>query len=191
MERFGLCCKTERLYKEEQTSFAEYPCAQYQADDGPSSHFKDAIADTALRRYPHVGQMVDLYNIKSDYTVLFFWDPDCGHCKKQAPVMHGLTNKLKEKGVLVLAVGTVFGEAGKIKWVDFVNQHGFYDWMNAWNPYDYDYKVKYDIESTPQIFVLDKDKKIQAKKIGPEQVEEIIDMLIKRDEYKKTHPNEK
>ena len=68
---------------------------------------------------------------------------------------------------------------------DFVNQHAMYDWMNAWNPYDYDYKLKYNIESTPQIFILDKDKKIQAKRIGPEQVEEIIDMLIRRDEYLK------
>ena len=157
----------------------------------PSSHFIDAQHDTAAKRYPHVGQFIDLYSIKADYMVLYFWDPDCGHCKKSSPVMHGLTKKLKEKGVIVLSVGTVFGEAGKIKWVDFVNQHGFYDWMNAWNPYDYDYKLKYNIESTPQLFILDKDKKILAKKIGPEQVEEIIDMLIKRDEYLKTHPEGK
>jgi len=157
----------------------------------PSNHFIEAQKDTALRRYPHVGQFVDLHAIKSDYLVLFFWDPECGHCKKAAPQMHALTNKLKQKGVLVLAVGTVFGETGKIKWVDFINQHGLYDWINAWNPYDYEYKIKYNIESTPQIFILNRDKKIQGKRIGPEQVEEIIDMLIKRDEYLKKHPEEK
>jgi len=160
----------------------------------PSSHFMDAVNDTAAKRYPHIGQIADLYTIKaqlkSDYLVIFFWDPDCGHCKKAAPVMYDVAKKLKEKGVQVLAVGTVFGEEGKVKWVDFVNAHGYYDWVNAWNPYDYDYKVKYNIESTPQIYILDKQNTIQAKRIGPEQVEEIVDVLIKRDEYLKNHPVE-
>jgi hypothetical protein len=73
-----------------------------------------------------------------------------------------------------LAVSTLFGEEGKIKWVDFVNAHKLYDWMNAWNPYSYQYKIQYDILSTPQFFILDKDKKIIAKRIGPEQIEPLI-----------------
>ncbi len=160
----------------------------------PSNHFIEAANDSAAKRYPHVGQISDLYalkaQLKSDYLVVFFWDPDCGHCKKSAPVMHDIAKKLKAKGVHVLAVATVFGEEGKVKWVDFINAHGFYEFDNCWNPYDYDYKLKYNIESTPQIFILDKKNIIQAKRIGPEQVEEIIDMLIKRDEFLKNHSQE-
>jgi hypothetical protein len=86
---------------------------------------------------------------------------------------------LKGMGVKVLAVSTLFGEDGKIKWVNFVNEHGLYDWINAWNPYSYDFKLKYDILTTPQIYILDEHKKILAKKIGPEQVTDILNMLMK------------
>ena len=74
-----------------------------------------------------------------------------------------------------------FGEDGKVKWTDFVNEHKLYNWINAWNPYSYDYKIKYDILSTPQIYLLDKNKKIIAKKIAVEQVEDIIDAFRKNE----------
>jgi hypothetical protein len=41
-------------------------------------------------------------------------------------------------------------------------------------------KEKYDIFSTPVIYLLDKNKVIQAKRIGAEQIEEVITNLEKR-----------
>ena len=64
---------------------------------------------------------------------------------------------------------------GKVKWVDFINKHQMYDWINAWNPYDYKYKIQYDVRTTPQIFILDKDKKIIGKRIGHDQVFDLIE----------------
>jgi hypothetical protein len=146
----------------------------------PPDHFKSAMQDTTLKRFPHVGVKSTLQQIKARYTVLLFWEADCGHCKKAVPEMYSIYEKsLKNLGVKVLAISTLFGEDGKIKWVNFVNEHGLYNWINAWNPYSYDFKLKYDVISTPQIYILDENKKILAKKIGPEQVEEIISTLIK------------
>lgn len=146
----------------------------------PAEHFKSAIADTSLRRYPHVGTKSTLQEIKAPYLVLIFWEADCGHCKKAVPELYNIYEKsLKKMGVEVLAISTLFGEEGKVKWVNFVNDHGLYDWKNAWNPYSYDFKLKYDIISTPQIFILDENKQIVAKRIGPEQVEEIIRAMLK------------
>ncbi len=146
----------------------------------PTDHFIAAESDTALKRYPHAGSFMNLYDIDANYTVVIFWEADCGHCKVAVPQLYDLYEKdLKNKGVQVLAVSTLFGEDGKIKWVDFVNQHKLYDWINAWNPYDYKFKVTYDVRSTPQIFILDQDKKILAKRIGVEQVKDIIDTLTK------------
>ena len=36
------------------------------------------------------------------------------------------------------------------------------------------YQVKYNVDQTPMIFILDKDKKIIGKKIGVDQIKEII-----------------
>jgi thiol-disulfide isomerase/thioredoxin len=152
----------------------------------PTEHFKNALQDTSMRRYPHVGTKTTLEQIKAKYLVLIFWEADCGHCKKAVPELYAIYEKsLKNMGVQVLAISTLFGEDGKVKWVDFVNEHGLYDWMNAWNPYSYDFKLKYDILSTPQIFILDENKKILAKRIGPEQVEEIIKAVMRSNIAKK------
>jgi thiol-disulfide isomerase/thioredoxin len=144
--------------------------------DIPSEHFKAAANDTALKRAPHVGTQFDIYSMKADYLVLYFWSPSCSHCKKDVPLMHkAYEEQLKSKHVTVIAINTLSSKDGKEKWVDFVNNHQLYDWINAWYPYDYKYKETYDIRTTPQIFVLNKDKKIIAKKIGSEQISDFID----------------
>jgi thiol-disulfide isomerase/thioredoxin len=141
----------------------------------PPEHFKAALTDTTIKKFPHVGTQVSMGQIEADFLVLLFWEADCGHCKTAVPELYNLfENTLAKHGVKVLAVSTLFGEDGKVKWVDFVNEHKLYGWINAWNPYSYDFKLKYDVTSTPQIYILDKNKKIIAKKIGPEQVEDII-----------------
>jgi thiol-disulfide isomerase/thioredoxin len=146
----------------------------------PADHFKSALADTSLRRYPHVGSKINLSQVKSKYLVLIFWEADCGHCKIAVPELYKVYERtLKNLGVEVLAISTLFGEDGKMKWVDFVNEHKLYDWMNAWNPYSYDFKLRYDVLTTPQIYILDENKKILAKRISPDQVEEIIKSLTK------------
>jgi len=147
----------------------------------PPEHFKSALSDTALKRYPHVGTKINLRQVKAKFLVLLFWEADCGHCKTAVPELHKIYEKsLQHLDVKILAISTLFGEDGKAKWVDFVNEHSLYDWINAWNPYSYDFKLKYDVLSTPQIYILDENKKIIAKKISPEQVEEIISSLVNR-----------
>jgi thiol-disulfide isomerase/thioredoxin len=141
----------------------------------PPEHFASAATDTALKKYPHVGTKINLSRIKAKYMVLVFWEAECGHCKTIIPELYKIYQRsLQKYDVKILAVSTLFGEDGKVKWVDFVNQYSLYDWMNAWNPYSYVFKLKYDVLTTPQIYILDENKKIIAKKVGPEQVEEIL-----------------
>jgi hypothetical protein len=147
----------------------------------PSEHFKAAENDTTIKKYPHIGTLMKISDIQADYLVIFFWEATCSHCKKAVPEMYKIyKEKLEPKGIKVLAVSTLFGEDGKQKWVDFVNSNKTYDWMNAWNPYDYQYKITYDVRTTPQIFILNKDKKIIGKRLAPEQVADLIDMYDKQ-----------
>ncbi len=50
--------------------------------------------------------------------------------------------------------------------------------VNCWNPYDFTYKNIYDVMTTPQLFVLNADKEIVAKRISPEQAEKIIESML-------------
>lgn len=146
----------------------------------PSEHFVKARNDTALKKYPYVGSFFKIHDITADFTVLIFWESDCGHCKTEVPKLYKEYGELKEKGVEVVAVHMLGGEEGKKQWVDFVNKHELYDWINAWNPYDYKYKMQYDIYSTPVVYLLDENKKIIAKRIGIDQLKDIIDVKIKQ-----------
>ncbi len=150
----------------------------------PKEHFIAAASDTGLKKYPHAGSFFNLSDVKANYIVLIFWEASCGHCKIAVPKLYQIYKDTLEKmGVKVIAISTLFGEDGKAEWIDFVNQHKLYDWINAWNPYDYQFKVIYDIKTTPQIFILNKEKEIIGKRLGPENV---VDLIYA---YKKQYPN--
>src|SRR4030042_27002 len=134
-----------------------------------TDHFIQANEDKELKKNPYVGEFFQLHSVKASYIILYFWEIDCGHCKKQTPVLYEVYQRLKSRGVEVLAIHILGGEEGKVKWINHINEKGYYDWTNAWNPYDFQYKILYDVSATPALFVLDENMKIVAKKIAPEQ----------------------
>jgi thiol-disulfide isomerase/thioredoxin len=147
----------------------------------PFDHFIVAKTDTSLRRNINVGFYTSLHDYKAKFLILAFWEYDCGHCKKAIPELYNVYQKIKNLGVEVVAVHLVSSEEGKMKWVDFVNEHGFYEWHNVWTPMSIAYKDLYNVYSTPTIYILDKDKKIIAKKLGPEQIEDFLKNEIKKE----------
>ena len=137
----------------------------------PSELFVMAKEDTALKKNPYVGQFFNIHDVEAKYLAIIFWSVDCGHCKKSLPKLYEIYEKYKDIGFNVLAVHMLID---KEKWTDYINENEFYSWINAWNPYSHQYKEDYDARSTNIIYLLDKDKKIIAKHIGAEQVEDII-----------------
>lgn len=146
----------------------------------PEEHFRMASKDTALKRYPHAGSFFKISDIKADFTILLFWEASCSHCKKVLPQMYEMyQDTLMEQNIQVVAISTLFGEDGKEKWIDFINKKEAWRWINAWNPYDYKYKEIYDVRSTPQIYLLNKEKEIIGKRLGPENIYELIEAYKK------------
>ena len=54
-----------------------------------------------LKLYTYDDQPVTISGINAEYTVLFFFEPSCGHCKKATPKMKALADKFWERGVEV------------------------------------------------------------------------------------------
>ena len=131
---------------------------------------------------------LSLHELDADYTVLFFWDPDCGHCKKSMPKMLSFYEDYKEKGVEVFAVCTrVYtkdGDETKMCW-ETIEEKKMNKWINVTDKFlRSKYKQKYDIRSTPQIYVLDKKKEILVKRVGAEDLPKIMDQIIEQDQQK-------
>jgi len=112
-----------------------------------------------------------LYDIKTRFTVLYFWDPDCGHCKKVTPALKELYDEVKSKGVQVYAVCT---EVEIDKWKKFIKEYNL-NWINVADPeLRNNFRHEFDIVSTPQIFLLDDTKSIIAKRIEVETLQDIL-----------------
>jgi len=116
-----------------------------------------------------------LYDLKAKYTILVFWDPDCGHCKKELPVLIDAYHDLKKKGIDVAGYSAAIMEIENYKdWVEFIQKNNL-DWTNACDARRHNnFRFEWDIQSTPQIYILDKDKVIKARRIGADQVEDYI-----------------
>ena len=64
----------------------------------------------------------DFYSLKAEYTVLYFWDPECGHCKKTTPKLQTLyEKKFKDRNIEIFAVGKAVG-ADFEKWKKFIQK---------------------------------------------------------------------
>lgn len=123
------------------------------------------------------GAYYRLHEVKTDYTVLAFWEPNCGHCKKQIPELYdNVFVPLKDKSITFFIVNS---QDKKEEWENFIYDHKLFDWINVWDPNDLnDFKINYDVQTTPIIYILDKDKKIIAKKLDPENTKKMLDHLL-------------
>lgn len=116
-------------------------------------------------------RVTSLHRIKADYTIIVFWDYECGHCNRMLPQLRDYYHEVRNEGVEVYAVCT---KTDLDKWKSYIRDKKL-DWINVNGGYSVNrYDTLYDIMSTPIIFLLDKDKRILAKKIEVDQLREIL-----------------
>jgi len=140
------------------------------------------------------GVIHNLHQFNSDLTMVIFYDPDCGHCKKEMPVIKQNYDEWLNDGISI-KVMAVSVELDRDKWTNFINTYDIGDWTNVAEfktfvdgefnrqndpyvtPFPY-IKQLYDINGTPKVYLLDKDKNILVNaikgNIGVEQLSEVI-----------------
>ncbi len=124
------------------------------------------------------GKSVSLYNIQADYIVLYFWRYDCGHCQKTLPDMKAFYDKYNDKNVKLISICTKFTDEMQKCW-EYIDEKEIGHWYHLSDPYHRSkYMSVYAVKSTPTIYVLDKNKEIISKRIGPEQLVEVMDKII-------------
>jgi thiol-disulfide isomerase/thioredoxin len=120
----------------------------------------------------YTGVYKSLYDINKDFTILYFWEPNCGHCQEVTPKLKTYYDKAKNEGVEVFAVCT---QSDKAKWEKYIQDNKL-DWINGWDPQritSFDYY--YNVQSTPGVYILDKNKIIIAKKLSVEDIGPFIE----------------
>lgn len=123
-----------------------------------------------------------LYNVKAEYTVVVFWDPNCGHCKEELPRIDSFYRQnWQAKNVKLYAVMTEYDTLG---WKAFINKNKLTDWTHVHHTLQMlkeeteaqkpSFKQLYDITQTPTLYLLDKEKRIVGKKLTPQQLNELL-----------------
>lgn len=97
-------------------------------------------------KIPNIG---NLYTIESPYTALIFYDKTCKKCAQEGRILEDIRTRHPEMVIFPVEIHST----------------------------DMKHLLEiYDIQTTPLIYVLDKHKKIIAKRINAEKVEQVLNM---------------
>jgi thiol-disulfide isomerase/thioredoxin len=133
-----------------------------------------------------MGNVYSLYDVKSDYIIVVFWDPTCGHCREEIPRLDSFYRaKWKKEGIKIYAV---LSESEKTKWLEFIQQKNLKDWIHVYQTEESKkeevqnqkagFRQLYDVTQTPTIYLLDKEKRIIAKKLTLQQIDDMLQVKI-------------
>lgn len=131
----------------------------------PAADFTYTLAD---------GREETLYRTKTDYLLLFFYNPDCQACKE-------ITDRLAASPLVAewsknnkLKILAVYPDEDMEAWRNHISYMPA-DWINS---YDSAVSLKndeiYDLKAIPTLYLLDKDKKVVLKDVTFEQVENYL-----------------
>jgi hypothetical protein len=124
------------------------------------------------------GKKATLHSIRSDYTLLFFYNPDCHNCQEVSEQLQGsLTVRylLKDKKITILAV---YPDEDLKAWRNYLLRVPK-EWINS---YDATIRLKneeiYDLKAIPTLYLLDKEKVVLLKDPTFERLENYLQQQI-------------
>lgn len=164
-------------YKKNLKEFADNYCKSLIGKTGPNMIMQDANF-----------QPKSMYDIKTKYTILYFFDHNCGHCRKETPVLVEFYKKNKTKlnvEVFAVDIDTTMADMRafiKTMGATWITVNGPRTYLNA------HYKDQYDVPSFPTIYILDQNKKIIAKKPPTDKIEDFLINYEKMEKRKAASP---
>jgi len=113
-----------------------------------------------------------LHQTQAQHTIVYFWDSECIHCVRVTPQLREMAKRFSPDLVQVFAVNI---ESDRNLWLQAVENKQIGHWINVNDVENLSgYREAYDLWSVPTIFLLDSEKRIVAKMVTVEQLEQII-----------------
>lgn len=128
-----------------------------------------------------------LYDLNADYTIICFWDPNCGHCKEEVPRLDSIYRaSWKNFNLKIFAVLTPEDKQNvKPEWLAFIKEKNLGDWTHVYKTREMEdadfaaqrpgFRQLYDITMTPTVYLLDKEKRIIGKKLTLLQLNDLLE----------------
>ncbi|MBX2973158.1 MAG: DUF5106 domain-containing protein [Flavobacteriales bacterium] len=144
---------------------------------------------------------INFYDLPQEYVVIIFWDPHCGHCKKELPeIAKVYKEKMKALDIEVYCVAKAVDATLMKDWKAFIREHDL-NWVNVGlthhvyedakkDPRKYipklttieslNYSETYDVYATPKVFLVDGERKFRGKQLSADQIVDLVEQLRKR-----------
>ena len=116
------------------------------------------------------GSLKSIYDISSPYIVVYLYNPDCDHCQEETPKLVDFYRQWKPRGLEVFAIAI---DTDDTQWKNFIRENNM-DWINVFDPTNKSIYAKYYVDNTPEIYVLNPERKIIAKNLKVHQIETMI-----------------
>lgn len=141
------------------------------------------MADTNQSEDPK--DWISSHALPQKYVMLWFWDPDCNHCKKQTAELITLYDSLTRAGNKIFEVYAVGYESDVAKWKGYVRKHKL-PFINVGGPnVNIDYQEAYNVHGAPTMIILNADRQIiMNKTLATKNVLPFIE------QYEKKHPEQ-
>lgn len=119
------------------------------------------------------GTSRQLYSLKSNATLIFFWLSTCDHCEKMIPEIKNIYNAYKSKGFEVYAVSM---DDNRDYWTTAIKMNKI-DWINVAELKGFNGEVakQFNISRTPRLYLIDKDKKVISRPLNPKQLQKVLE----------------
>ena len=123
------------------------------------------------------GRKISLNSLQAEYTILYFYTDKCSSCKEQTPQLVDFVNNYNDG---VLAVYAVYADANENAWKEFVKENlhihnPFTYWNDVYDPdFSSGFHMLYNVMKTPQMFLIDKEKRIIGRGLDVEALKQIL-----------------
>jgi peroxiredoxin len=118
------------------------------------------------------GSHASLSMLDAPCVLLYFYNPQCQVCRIVTPLLYAQFLRYKDKGLQVYAV---YVGSDRDMWQDYIAQNNFGGFVNVWdNDGSGDIGAQYSLHAIPQIYVLDRSKKILHKEISIDDLQNIL-----------------
>lgn len=122
------------------------------------------------------GKTHALYDLDAPATMLVFYSPLCEHCKEVMPKIYQTFLDYTPKGLKAIALNT---DRQHAYWKKYVAQQNW-QWLDLASPDGIEALEKqYAAVNLPVIYLLDKDKRIAAKRIQPDKLGEALARILR------------
>ncbi|MBQ7551073.1 MAG: DUF5106 domain-containing protein [Bacteroidales bacterium] len=119
-----------------------------------------------------------LYDIESEYLILYFQNPDCPSCTelREKIALNEDLNRAIDEGKIKLV--TIYFETDEALWKRYLQNKANPRYMHGW---DFQHTIEeqqlYDLRVIPYLFLLDKDKRVIKKDLPGDEISDYLRRL--------------